>query len=269
MDLTDKQNLQLLFKKHGLRPLKRFGQNFIIEKGAVEGVVSGAELDEQDVVLEIGPGVGTLTRELAKRAKRVLAVEKDPEMVTILKETLGDFKNIEVIQQDIRRLKPVVKNYKVVGNLPFYLTAPVIRMFLELSEARPVSMTLVVQKEVAQRICAQPPHMSILANAVQFYADPKIISVIPKGSFFPQPKVDAALIRITPRPAPMGDSKKFFEIVKAGFSHPRKQLLNNLAQGLKKSREAVVIWLQKNNVSPQQRAETLSVDDWLRLTVNC
>ena len=126
-------------------------------------------------------------------------------------------------------------------------------------------MTLVVQKEVAQRICAKPPKMSILANAVQFYAEAEIVSYLSKKSFYPEPKVDAALIKIIPRPAPMGDSKMFFEVVKAGFSHPRKQLLNNLSQGLKKSREEVTAWLQKNNISPQQRAETLSIEDWIKL----
>ncbi len=111
--------------------------------------------------------------------------------------------------------------------------------------------------------------MSILANAVQFYADPELISVISKNSFYPEPKVDAALIKITPLPEPLEDSKMFFELVRAGFSHPRKQLLNNLAQGLKKSREDVLAWLKKNNISPKQRAETLNVGDWMRLTINC
>ena len=273
MDLTDKQNLQLLLKKHGLKPQKRFGQNFLIDGELPQKLVAAAQIGAQDTVLEIGPGIGAITRTLAQKAKRVIAVEKDRNMVEILKETVGNFENVEIICDDIRRSDlplnfgggPTSINYKVVGNLPFYLTAPVIRKFLEMSEAGPQSMTLVVQKEVAQRICAKPPKMSILANSVQFYADPEMISMISKKSFFPQPKVDATLIKITPRPVAMEDSRLFFEVVKAGFSHPRKQLLNNLAQGLEKSRTDTLAWLQKNNINPQQRAETLSVDDWINL----
>ena len=277
MDLTDKQNIQLLLKKYGLEPQKRFGQNFLIDEELPRKLVAAAEINAQDTILEIGPGIGAITRTLAQKAERVIAVEKDREMVEILKETLKDFGNIDVVQNDILRFDlPRLRlmlggrtSFKVVGNLPFYLTAPVIRKFLEMKEVKPLSLTLVVQKEVAQRICAKPPKMSILANSVQFYADPEIISVISKKSFFPQPKVNAALIKITPGSALMRDNKMFFEVVKAGFSHPRKQLLNNLAQGLKKSREDTAVWLQKNNISPRQRAETLGVDDWVRLTVNC
>ena len=269
MDLTDKQNLQLLLKKQGLRPQKRFGQNFLIDGGLPQKLVATAQIGAQDTVLEIGPGIGAITQALAQKAKQVVAIEKDREMVNILRDTLDGFKNVKVIQGDVLRIPfselQLPASYQVVGNLPFYLTAPVIRMFLEVFEVRPRTMTLVVQKEVAQRICAKPPKMSILANSVQFYADPEMISMISKKSFFPQPKVDATLIKITPRPVAMEDSRLFFEVVKAGFSHPRKQLLNNLAQGLEKSRTDTLAWLQKNNISPQQRAETLSVDDWINL----
>lgn len=270
MDLTSKQNIQNLLNKHGLKPLKRFGQNFLIDPGLPQKLAGAAEIGAQDTVLEIGPGIGAITQALARKAKRVVAIEKDRNMVEILKETLKNFGNVEIINDDIRSTIKTSESekYKVVGNLPFYLTAPVIRMFLELIEVPPQSMTLVVQKEVAQRICAKPPEMSILANSVQFYADPELISVISKESFYPVPKVDAALIKITPRSTPVGDKRLFFQIVKAGFSHPRKQLLNNLSYGLKKSREEIATWLQKNNISPLQRAETLDVSDWLNLIKN-
>jgi 16S rRNA (adenine1518-N6/adenine1519-N6)-dimethyltransferase len=270
MDLTDKQNLQLLLKKHGLEPQKRFGQNFLVDEDLPQKIVATAEIDAKDTVLEIGPGIGAITHALAQKAKWVIAIEKDREMVNILQDTLEGLKNVKVIQGDVLKVPfpelQLPTPYQVIGNLPFYLTAPVIRRFLEMKEVRPLSLTLVVQKEVAQRICSKPPRMSILANAVQFYANPELISVISKKSFFPQPKVDAALIKITPKSLPMRDSKMFFDVVRAGFSHPRKQLLNNLAQGLKKSREDISAWLQKNNISPQQRAETLGVDDWINLT---
>jgi len=267
MDLTDAENLKFLLKQHGLKPRERFGQNFLVDETVLQKIIAEADLNPNDTVLEIGPGIGAITQELAKKVKKVVAVEKDREMVKILEETLKERENVEIINDDIKDFSEIGKSYKVVANLPFYLTAPVIRRFLENTQVQPVYLVLVVQKEVAQRICAKPPKMSILANAVQFYADPELISVIPKESFYPEPKVDAALIKITPRAAATGDSKLFFEIVKAGFAHPRKQLLNNLAQGLKKSRDEVAAWLEKNNISPRQRAETLSVEDWINLSL--
>ena len=269
MDLTSKQNIQLLLKNRGLQPQKGFGQNFLIDPTLPQKLVDAAGVGEADTVLEIGPGIGAITQALAEKAKLVIAVEKDREMVGVLQETLKDFKNVRVIQGDILRVPfselQLPASYQVVGNLPFYLTAPVIRRFLELIEVQPQSMTLVVQKEVGQRICSKPPDMNILAASVQVYAEPKIISYISKNYFWPQPKVDAALIKITPKPSLVGDTSLFFKIVKAGFSQPRKQLLNNLSQGLKKPREEITAWLQKNNINPQQRAETLSINDWLKL----
>ena len=281
MDLTSKQNIQLLLKNRGLQPQKRFGQNFLINQDLPQRLVATAQINEKDTVLEIGPGVGAITQALAQKAKLVIAVEKDRNMVEILKETLKNYKNVEIICDDIRRsdlpfnfgVGPTSQKYKVVGNLPFYLTAPVIRMFLEMKEVRPLSLTLVVQKEVAQRICAQPPKMSILANSVQFYADAEIVSYISKNSFWPQPKVDAAIIKIIPNPQLAGsflanDEDLFFKIMKAGFSQPRKQLANNLSKGLKIDKIEIGEWLTKNNIKPEQRAETLNLSDWINLTEN-
>jgi 16S rRNA (adenine1518-N6/adenine1519-N6)-dimethyltransferase len=159
-----------------------------------------------------------------------------------------------------------------VANLPFYLTAPVIRKFLE-SDCQPKEMILMVQKEVGQRICAKPPDMNLLAVSVQFYAEPKIISYISKKSFWPQPKVDSAIIKITPLGLSeistivrLLDRDLFFRIVKAGFSQPRKQILNNLSKKLKLNKEEVKSWLLKNNIQPGQRAETLTIKDWINLT---
>ena len=283
MNLASPRIIKDLLEKHALRPLKRFGQNFLVDEEALNRVVAAAELTPQDTVLEIGPGIGVLTQELAKTAKKVIAVEKDRNMVKILQETVGDFENVEIICDDIRRSDlplnfgggPTSQKYKVVGNLPFYLTAPVIRKFLEMSEVGPQSMTLVVQKEVAQRICAKPPKMSILANSVQFYADPEMISVISKKSFWPKPEVNAAIIKITPKPKLSGlfPVSLFFKIVKAGFTQPRKQLANNLSrlrQGFggqaKYDKKKVENWLLENGIQPTQRAETLSIEDWLKLT---
>ena len=276
MNLTSKSDIKNLLKKYQIRPSKGLGQNFLIDRGVVKKVVQAAELTQKEIVLEIGPGLGTLTIELAKKAKGVISVEKDSKMIEILRETLKDFKNIEVIQEDIRKInsKYCMPNtgYKVIANLPFYLTAPVIRKFLE-AENPPKEMVLIVQKEVAQRVYARPPDMNLLAVSVQFYSKPKIISYISKKSFWPQPKVDSAIIKITPLVASKNlaiarffDRALFFKIVKAGFSQPRKQLINNLSKELKIEKEKIKKWLVKNNIQPTQRAETLNLEDWIWLT---
>jgi len=270
MNLTSIKDIKDLIKRCDIRPSKGLGQNFLINKAAVKKVIAAAELSNKDTVLEVGPGLGVLTRELGGKVGKVIAVEKDPKMVEILKETLRDFGNIEVIQEDILKLKlQTPKQYKIVANLPFYLTAPVIRKFLE-SENPPASMVLVVQKEVGQRICAKVPDMSILAVSVQVYSEPKIISYISKKSFWPQPKVDSVIIKIAPIAKPILAMDLFFKIVKAGFSQPRKQLTNNLSNlelnRVKLNKEKAREWLLKNNIQPSQRAETLTVDDWIKLT---
>ena len=192
-------------------------------------------------------------------------------LVKILKETLKDFQNIEIVKADILKIKPTLytlnaKPYKVVANLPFYLSAPVIRKFLE-AKFPPELMLLVVQKEVAQRICAKPPDMNLLAASVQFYAKPEIISYVSKKSFWPMPEVNGAILQITPTYTDKKtDSRKFFRIVKAGFSQPRKQLANNLTKKLELDKERIKSWLLKNNIQPAQRAETLFMKDWINLT---
>jgi 16S rRNA (adenine1518-N6/adenine1519-N6)-dimethyltransferase len=270
MDSVSSKNPKSLLKQYQARPSKRFGQNFLADRGIVRKIVEAAEITGKDTVLEIGPGTGELTREIVKAAGKVIAVEKDPRMVQILKGSLRDVVNLKIVQGDIRRLdirECGIKedDYKAVGNLPFYLTAPVIRRFLE-SEKPPSSMTLVVQKEVGQRICQKPPRMNLLSVSVQVYAEAKIIFYISKKSFWPQPEVDAALIKITPKDVPIGDTDLFFKIVKAGFSQPRKQLINNLSKGLKIDKRKVAEWLEKNNIQSSQRAETLNIRDWIKIS---
>jgi len=270
MNQFSEKSTKNIFKKYRIQPLKRLGQNFLIDKAAIKKIIEASNLNSDDIVLEIGPGSGVLTKELASKIQKVVAIEKDYKMIEILKEELKDFNNIEIIQGDILKNKTFkIKDYKVIGNLPFYLTAPVIRQFLE-ADNPPKEMILVVQKEVGQRICAKPPKMSILANSVQFYAKPEIISYISKKSFWPSPKVDSAIIKISKKPllASKIDRNLFFKVVKAGFSQPRKQLINNLSKGLKIERENIKKWLLINKIQPSQRAETLNVEDWVNLTQN-
>jgi len=283
MDLISPTTIKELLSKYEARPSKGLGQNFLVDKNVLGKIVDSANIKPSDFILEVGPGLGTLTQELASKAKHVLAIEKDKTMIEILKETLKNYKNVEVISGDILKLKIdeliancklKIENYKVVANIPYYLTSPLIRKMLE-TEFPPKDLVLMLQKEVAQRICSLPPNMSLLAVSVQFYAEAKIISTVSKNSFWPAPKVDSAIIKITPHPLSFPRKQEFreftdlfFQVVKAGFSQPRKQLVNNLSKTLKLSREEIIEWLTKNNINPTQRAETLSVDDWKNLTNN-
>jgi len=302
MELTSKKFIRSLLKKNeigarengrvvgGWRPSKGLGQNFLVSKEILKKIIKAAELKSSDIVLEIGPGIGTLTQELAKKVKKVIAVEKDRKMIEILREMLKglprtepkvlvrgwNVRNVEIIRGDILKLDPkpyALKPYKVVANLPYYIVSPVIRKFLE-SKNPPKEMILMVQKEVAKRICAKPPKMSILAVSVQFYAKTEILFYVSKNSFWPRPKVDGAVIKIVPkepstRPGLVVNKNLFFKVVKAGFSQPRKQLVNNLANGSKLNKEGVKKWLLKNKINPTQRAETLEIKDWLNLTRTC
>ena len=287
MTYFSKENIKNLAKEYGFSPSKGLGQNFLVDENVVRKVIEAAEIKDNDIVLEIGPGLGALTRGLIDEAKQVVAVEKDHKMVKILKNLFSEAKNLEIMESDIRKFSPKKDflGYKAVGSLPFYLTAPVIRRFLEAVDVKPQQMVFVVQKEVAQRICAQPPQskrinpllhpslplgkMSILAVSVQFYAEAKIISYISKDSFWPRPKVDAAIIRMIPFAKPNLAKEKtelFFKIVKAGFSQPRKQLPNNLSKKLELDRAETERWLAENSIEPKRRAETLEVKDWINLT---
>jgi 16S rRNA (adenine1518-N6/adenine1519-N6)-dimethyltransferase len=256
-------------KESKILPKKYLGQNFLVDKGAITQLLAAADIQKNDIVLEIGPGTGNLTFELAKVAQKVIAVEKDKELAKLLNDELKnrEIQNIEVVEADIRNIPPnklPTKNYKLVANIPYYLTAFLIRSFLE-AQNPPQDMTLVVQKEVAQRIAANPPRMNLLAASVQFYAQPKIIRYISKGSFWPKPKVDSAIIKLAVNQSPAKNLDIFFKIIKAGFSQPRKQLTNNLSNGLKFDKKVIETWLTENNISPQQRAQTLKMGDWLNL----
>lgn len=255
-------NYKNLLKKHGVKPSKRLGQNFLIDKNVLKKIIRTANLSPEDVVLEVGPGLGILTQELAKGAKQVIAVEKDKRMCEILAEVLnaGNVRNVRIVNQDILKFDPYTlcpKSYTLIANLPYYLTTPAIRKFLE-TKNPPQEIILVIQKEVAQRITAKPGKMSILTVSVQFYAEPKIISYVSKESFWPQPKVDSAIIKIVPKRWQKDiNTELFFKIVKAGFSSKRKMLKNNL-----KLDESI---LKKLGLNPKVRAENLSIQDWLKI----
>jgi len=266
-----KKQTKIYLEKANIYPLKRLGQNFLTDDKTIKRMLGATNLNRKDVVLEIGPGPGILTKNLLKIAERVVAVEKDPKMVEVLKNILKGFENVKIIKGDILKTQPEdfnlkPKKYKIIANLPFYITSPIIRKFLE-ADTPPKEMVLIVQKEVAQRICAKPKKMNLLAVSVQFYAKPKIISYVRKESFWPKPAVDAAILKISPLKQKLSPilNKRFFELVRAGFSQPRKQLANNLSRELKLSKEQVKLWLFKNHINPHQRAESLDMKNWLGL----
>ena len=269
-----------LLQHFDLRARKGLGQHFLIDREVLELIASAAELTPADVIVEVGPGLGVLTKELARKAGWVVAIELDSKLAALLKQTLASFDNITIINADVLQVEPAtlleeqkdrfpqaVNRYKVVANLPYYITSPVLRHFLEAS-IKPQIMLVMVQKEVAEAIAARPGQMSLLSVSVQFYGEPRIISYVPAQCFYPAPEVDSAILRIDLYPQPavaVTDEGSFFELVRAGFTAPRKQIGNSLAQGLGLSKGEVLSLLERANIVSQRRAETLTLEEWARL----
>ena len=271
-----------LLRRFDHRARKILGQHFLIDEEVLRLITSAAELTPADLVMEVGPGLGVLTRELARQAGGVIAVELDDKLVAILKPALAPFPNVVIVNGDILEIEPatlleehkekfsevgIASNYKVVANLPYYITSAVMRHFLEAS-VKPQVMVVTVQKEVAQAIVAKPGDMSVLSISVQFYGQPKIVSYVPARCFYPAPEVDSAILRVdlyARPPVAVTDARSFFELVRAGFSTPRKQIVNSLAQGLKLPKAEVLSLLVKAQIAQQRRAETLNLDEWAQL----
>jgi len=269
-----------LLRQFDLQARKSLGQHFLIDREVLGLIVDTAELTAADTVVEIGPGLGVLTGELAGKAGRVVAVEVDGKLAAVLGERMASRPNVVVINQDILEVEPVFllqsvslpaasspSNYKVVANLPYYITSAVLRHFLE-AEVKPQIMVVMVQKEVAEAIVAEPGRMSLLSVSVQFYGKPRIVSYVPANCFYPAPKVDSAILRVDRYPQPpvaVADEAGFFKLVRAGFVAPRKQMANSLAQGLKWPKAEVLSLLEQVSIMPQRRAETLTLDEWAKL----
>ena len=261
-------NAAALLKRHDLRANKSLGQNFLQDPLALEKIAAAAEIQKTDSVLEIGPGLGSLTRYLSVSARDVVAVELDPKLAAVLQGVIKSYANVRLIQGDILDFSPkelgLSADYITAANIPYNITSAIIRHLLE-SEPKPRRIVLTIQKEVAQRICAAPPDMSLLALSVQVYGKPSISARIPAGAFFPVPKVDSAIVRIEIYPEPLIPSPLlpvFFKLIKAGFSQKRKKLRNSLSAGLKISTAAAEHMLVQAELDPQRRAETLSIEEW-------
>lgn len=276
-------NVPGLLKKYDLRPSKGLGQNFLVDENALIKIANAAEIYEGDVILEIGPGLGSLTRYLGSAAQQVIAVELDEKLLPALHETLAPFDNVKIVVGDILKLDPTYLlanlelnkengplSYKVVANIPYYITSALIRHLLE-AQIQPSNLVFTVQKEVAQRICEQPPKMSLLALSVQVYGEPKIVAKIPAGAFFPAPKVDSSVVKIDLYPIPIMPKPllpDFFRLAKAGFSQKRKTLRNSISAGMAWSKDETEALLNEAGIDPQRRAQTLSLKEWEALTFN-
>jgi 16S rRNA (adenine1518-N6/adenine1519-N6)-dimethyltransferase len=265
-------NPRELLEAYAIDPKKSLGQNFIHDPNMLDKIVAAAELSSEDAALEIGPGTGAMTERLAGAARRVVAVELDNRLEPILEETLAPYSNVELLFQDILTVDvPALFEpdpYVVVANVPYYITSAILRHLLE-NRHRPRRLVLTMQYEVAERLVAKPDDMSILAVSTQFYGSPKIVARLKPAVFWPRPDVDSAVIRMDTFAAPpvdVPDEKTFFQVVRAGFGQKRKQLKNSLSAGLHLNSEAADALFRAASIDPRRRAETLTLDEWARLT---
>jgi 16S rRNA (adenine1518-N6/adenine1519-N6)-dimethyltransferase len=274
MDLYNPEHLQKLCRIYHLTPSKKYGQNFLIDPAIIEIILEVAELSSSDTVLEVGPGLGVLTEKLAPRVQTVFAFEIEKKLQSYWEKRQKELQNIHIIWgnvlREIEHLPWPVEKYKVVANLPYQITSAVIRLFLE-HTVFPNMMVLMVQKEVAERICAEPGQMSLLSVAVQLYSHPEYVQTVPRTAFWPSPQVDSAIIKLIPHKNALKKENTFqlFNLVKAGFSSRRKVLRRNLENFLgKEYREKVAKAFESLNLASEVRAQELSVEQWIKL-VQC
>jgi 16S rRNA (adenine1518-N6/adenine1519-N6)-dimethyltransferase len=269
MDLTNPRDIRALLLKSKLYARKQLGQHFLISRRVLQVVIRAAELKSSDAVLEIGSGIGALTQALVAAAGKVIAVEKDPAMIEILETQLADADNLRVFQGDIRYwdISLLPHPYKLVANIPYYLTGILFRKFLEQEANKPALMVLMIQREVAERVVAKPPHMSVLSASVQLFADAKIVLQVPRKNFYPAPAVDSAVVKLTllRHPRFPVHARKFLSLVQAGFSSKRKMLANALSHAQKLPKDKVTALLVKSRIPITARAQELSLADWYRL----
>lgn len=259
-----------LLRQFDIKPHKGLGQNFLISEGVLRRIIGAAELSEQDVIIEVGAGLGTLTRHLAQHAGRVIALEIDQRLLPVLRQTLDQYSSVRIVHGDVLAIEPedlVSGPYKVVANLPYYITSAILRHFLE-AQAKPSRMVVTVQREVMERIMASPGDMSLLAVSVQLYGRPSIVTRVPPGAFYPSPRVHSAVLRIDLHERPIvevDDVKRFFDVVRAGFAQRRKQLRNSLSQGLDLPVGRIVDALHRCGIDEKQRPQELSIEQWALL----
>ena len=268
-----------MLRHYDIRAKKGLGQHFLVDEKVLETILAASELIPSDTVIEVGPGLGLMTAELARRAGWVIAIELDNRLAEILRETIQR-ENVVILNEDVLGTDPATlfqhrapgfppgfNSYKVVANLPYYITSPVLRHFLE-ALVKPQTMVVMVQREVAEAICAEAGQRSVLSIAVQFYGKPSIVAKVPAAAFFPAPEVDSAVVKIDVYrhpPVAVDNVEGFFKLVRAGFTAARKQAVNSLTRGLGLPKGEVQQLLAKASIDPQRRAETFSLEEWAEL----
>jgi 16S rRNA (adenine1518-N6/adenine1519-N6)-dimethyltransferase len=269
--MTEQPSIQQLLKRYNLRPQKGLGQNFLVDQTALQRVVDAAQIQPDDTILEVGPGLGSLTRLLADTARRVVAVELDSHLVSALEDIMQSYGNVELVSADILEVNLsdlfTESGWLAVANIPYYITSALMRHLLE-AEHPPTRLVLTVQKEVAERICAESGNMNLLALSVQVYGTPAIAGKIPAGAFYPVPKVDSAIVRVDLFPQPVFPPQQldlFFQLIKAGFSQKRKTLQNSLSGGMQWDKAHTGELLTQAGIDPRRRAQTLSLEEWGKL----
>ncbi|OQA04652.1 MAG: Ribosomal RNA small subunit methyltransferase A [bacterium ADurb.Bin400] len=277
MNLANRHELISYLQKHGLYTKRQLGQNFLVDRAALASIVGAADIRDEDCVVEVGPGLGVMTEELVRRAGKVVAVEIDQVLAALLAERMkkefpGFVQNLEIavgsiLSVNLPELLQGCSSYKVVANIPYYITSKILELFLNM-EQRPDSIVVLTQKEVAERICARPGEMSVLAVSVQLFGEPEIVRVVPARSFFPAPEVDSAVLRIKNIKEPewngLGE-QEFFRCVKHGFAARRKTLLNNLSAGYHLEKGAVLDILGRVGLASTTRAQEVSIEQWKEL----
>lgn len=267
-----------VIRKHGFKFSKSLGQNFLIDDIIIDDIIIGSNIGSDDRVIEVGPGIGTLTREIAGRANKVMAIEIDRNLIPILEETLSEYENVSVVNDDIMKadIKKLIDEkldshpVKLIANLPYYITTPIIMRFLE-EGINITDIVIMVQKEVAERMNANPGNKTYgaLSVAVQYYCDTEIIARVPRHLFVPQPNVDSIVIALRVRDEKkykVSDEKLFFKIVKASFGQRRKTLLNSLSSMEILSKDEIKEVLNESGIDEKRRGETLSLDEFALLS---
>lgn len=278
---TSLPRIKAVLRSLDLRPTRAMGQNFLFDAQTLTAIADAAELTQNDTVVEVGPGLGVLTWELLRRVRHVISVELDQRLAIRLRQEFAGAANLTIVEGDILQqppqqllsnagITPLSQNYKVVANLPYAITSPSLRHFLE-ADLKPELMVVLVQWEVAKRIAAEPGDLSVLAHAIQLYAEPEIVERVQSHHFYPAPAVDSAILRLWVRPHPaadVNDRELLMRVIKAGFLHARKTLANALPSGLAAmghpvNRDVVISVLGAAGVDPQRRAETVALEEWV------
>ena len=283
LDLNNLDTIKSILKKNNLWPKKGFGQNFLVSRGQLEAIIKSADIKDSDTIVEIGPGLGVLTQELAKRAKLVLAIEADFKLVSYLRTYFKSAKNVKIIHQDalMYDLNQMQSDFKLVSNLPYNITSPVIRKFLESQNIADLnidadqrginkldSMVIMVQKEVAERLTAKPgsSDRGILTVMIELFGNAEIVEIVPRSDFWPSPDVDSAILKISIVPPRFSvDQRLLMKFVKVGFSQKRRQIHHPLAANFHLPTSEIKDILESVNIDPSNRAEDLTIEQWIGL----